>query len=99
MLTRFCCSSGSLSRSGDERAGENASAEFPQLAGSHLPLHNPALEFVKSVCYVMSLDAAVSMDTARLRENLMKMVQVKSFSSQADFINPCLTFVLPDVIW
>jgi hypothetical protein len=39
--------------SGDERAGDAAAEEFPQLAGSYLPLHNPALEFIKSVCHVM----------------------------------------------
>lgn len=35
---------------------------------------------------------------ARLKENLLKMVGVKAFSPIAQFINPCLTFVLPDVI-
>ena len=32
------------------------SSEFPVLPGSHLPLKHPALEFVKDVCQVCSLD-------------------------------------------
>jgi hypothetical protein len=84
---------------GDERAGDSAAVQFPILCGSHLPLHNPALEFVKSVCAVMSLDAELRGSVRKVRESLMKMVGTKSFSAQADFINPCLTFILPDVIW
>ena len=34
--------------------GKDAGSEFPVLAGSHLPLKNPALEFVKAVCQVSS---------------------------------------------
>lgn len=35
-----------------------ATRRFPQLAGSHLELGSPALEFVKTVCAVMLLDKA-----------------------------------------
>lgn len=28
-------------------------AEFPQPPGSHLPLNNPALEFIKAICKVL----------------------------------------------
>jgi len=84
--------------SGDEKAGDMASDVFPILPGSHLPLHNPALEFVKAVCHVMALDAVVEDEVVKLRTNLMKIVDVKTFSSKAQFVNPCLTFVLPDVI-
>lgn len=85
---------------GNDRAGPDAAAiQFPVLAGSYLPLHQPALEFVKSVCHVLSLDSSLSSCTRVLRESLMKLVNVKSFAPEADFVNPCLTFVLPDVIW
>jgi DNA polymerase epsilon subunit 1 len=80
---------------GDEEA---AAIQFPVLAGSYLPLHNPALEFVKSVCKVLSLDKSLDTPTRLLRESLMKIVGVKSFAPEATFVNPCLTFVLPDVI-
>ena len=32
--------------------GKDAGLEFPVLAGSHLPVKNPSLEFVKAVCEV-----------------------------------------------
>jgi len=84
---------------GNERAGSSdAAIQFPVLAGSYLPLHNPALEFVKSVCKVLSLDMSLSTPTRVLRESLLKLVGVKSFSPEATFVPPCLTFVLPDVI-
>ena len=38
--------------SGDRSSNTDPSAEFPLLSGSHLPLNNPALEFVKFICKV-----------------------------------------------
>lgn len=38
--------------SGDRSSNVDPSAEFPLLPGSHLPLNNPALEFVKFICKV-----------------------------------------------
>lgn len=43
---------------GDHKA-VGQSADFPVLAGSHLPMNNPALEFVKFVCHVIGLDSSV----------------------------------------
>jgi hypothetical protein len=34
-------------------------AEFPQPPGSHLPLNNPALEFIKAICKVFMLSYLV----------------------------------------
>lgn len=39
--------------SGDRSSNTDPSIEFPLLPGSHLPLNNPALEFVKFICKVM----------------------------------------------
>lgn len=33
---------------------------FPLLPGSHLRLTNPALEFVKALCKVLSLDVSIT---------------------------------------
>ena len=38
--------------SGNRSNNNNLSEEFPRPPGSHLPLNNPALEFVKAVCQV-----------------------------------------------
>lgn len=53
---------------GDIDQSSQASAEFPRLAGSHLPLNNPALEFIKSVCQVLSLDKSIENAVFRLRK-------------------------------
>ena len=45
--------------SGNRSNSQQLSAEFPRLSGSHLPLNNPALEFVKSVCQVQSCPPSV----------------------------------------
>ena len=42
--------------SGNRSNNNNVSEEFPRPPGSHLPLNNPALEFVKAVCQVSNQD-------------------------------------------
>lgn len=41
---------------------------FPKLAGSHLDLNNPVLEFVKSLCAVLSLDAQIENEVYILKK-------------------------------
>lgn len=52
---------------GSGRSGAESSDLFPQHAGSHLKLHNPALEFVKAICHVLSLDPNIRHQVAKLR--------------------------------
>jgi len=59
---------------------------------------NPALEYVKMVCHVLSLDPIVTSEVARLKANLLRLVGVHEFAPEAQFVNPCLSYVLPDVI-
>lgn len=79
-------------------SSESTSTSFPQLPGSHLPLTNPALEFIKAVCHVFALDSRVEDAVRRVRANLLKLVEVKPFAPEAEWRNPALYFVLPDVI-
>ncbi len=51
-------------------------AEFPLRPGSHLRLTNPALEFVKSVCHVLSLEPCVGPEVQLLRQNMLRVIQV-----------------------
>jgi DNA polymerase epsilon subunit 1 len=97
---RLCQVVGELTRhyQGDERAGEASTTDFPVLPGSHLPLHNPALEFIKCVVHVLSLDSNVTDQAIRLKESLMKLLRIKAYSEEAKFKDLCLTYVLPDVI-
>eukprot|EP01133_Synstelium_polycarpum_P000195 gene195-234_t len=76
----------------------DAAFQFPVRPGSHLTMTKPTLEFVKMVCHVLGLDKTLTAKVMRLRKNLMRMVDVREFSEEAKFVDPCLSFVLPDVI-
>lgn len=71
---------------------------FPILPGSHLPLNNPALEFVKYVCQVLLLDSNVLNQVNKLKRDLLRLVDVGEFSEEAQFHDPCNSYVLPEVI-
>ncbi|XP_016428215.1 DNA polymerase epsilon catalytic subunit A [Sinocyclocheilus rhinocerous] len=71
---------------------------FPVLPGSHLPLNNPALEFIKYVCQVLSLDANIVNQVNKLKRDLLRLVDVGEFSEDAQFRDPCKSYVLPEVI-
>ncbi|PKK16595.1 hypothetical protein A306_00000309, partial [Columba livia] len=72
--------------SGSRNATE-PSDMFPVLPGSYLPLNNPALEFIKYVCKVN-----------KLRRDLLRLIEVGEFSEEAQFRDPCRSYVLPEVI-
>jgi len=46
----------------EDASVEAVSHEFPKLAGSHLPMGDGALEFIKHVCVVLALDQRVQHD-------------------------------------
>ncbi|XP_067406281.1 DNA polymerase epsilon catalytic subunit A [Emydura macquarii macquarii] len=71
---------------------------FPVLPGSYLPLNNPALEFIKAVCKVLSLDANITNQVNKLKRDLLRLVDVGEFSEEAQFRDPCRSYVLPEVI-
>ncbi|KAI8349205.1 hypothetical protein EDC96DRAFT_308837 [Choanephora cucurbitarum] len=72
---------------------------FPQLAGSHLKMDNPALEYVKSVCAVLNLDERVEDEVRILKRSALELVGgVSDFSDIAQFQNPCEYYKLTEVI-
>ncbi|KAB1255674.1 DNA polymerase epsilon catalytic subunit A [Camelus dromedarius] len=71
---------------------------FPVLPGSHLRLNNPALEFIKYVCKVLSLDTNITNQVNKLNRDLLRLVDVGEFSEEAQFQDPCRSYVLPEVI-
>jgi DNA polymerase epsilon subunit 1 len=82
-----------------EQLGADAdSSVFPVLPGSHLRLSNPALEFVKALHKVLSLDSAIGAEVNKLRRNLLKLIGVGEFSDVAEWKDPCISFVLPEVM-
>ncbi len=71
--------------------------DFPQLFGCHYKLRCPALEFVKYICKVLSLDKNITNQVAKLKKDLLQIVNVREFSNEAEFIDPSLSFIIPQV--
>ncbi|XP_075749504.1 DNA polymerase epsilon catalytic subunit 1 [Rhipicephalus microplus] len=71
---------------------------FPVIPGSHLKPTSPALEFVKAICKVLSLDVNITEETTKLRRDLLKLIGVGEFSEEGTWKDPCLSFVLTEVI-
>lgn len=105
------------------RSVSQPSEMFPVLPGSHLPLNNPALEFIKYVCQVerpplcfplvsavfssvtdlwspqvLSLDTNIVNQVNKLKRDLLRLVDVGEFSNDAQFRDPCNSYILPEVI-
>ncbi|KAJ6368932.1 hypothetical protein OIU78_001326 [Salix suchowensis] len=59
---------------------------------------DPALEFIKHVCAVLALDQHVQHEVLVMRKNLLKYVRVREFAPEAEFHDPCPSFILPNVI-
>ncbi|KAK8403806.1 hypothetical protein O3P69_000115 [Scylla paramamosain] len=60
--------------------------------------HFPALEFVKSVTKVLSLDSTVTQEVCKLRRDLLKLLNIGEFSLEAEWKDPCVSYILPEVI-
>lgn len=65
--------------------------------GSRYRLRCPALEFVKYACKILSLDKNVTNQVLKLKKDLLKIVNVREFSEEAQFIDPSLSLVMPQV--
>ncbi|XP_068311422.1 DNA polymerase epsilon catalytic subunit A-like [Pyrus communis] len=75
----------------------DTSLELPQIAGN-IHRGDAALEFIKHVCGVFSIDQNVVHDVLVMRKNLLKIVRVREFAPEAEFHDPGPTFTLPNVI-
>lgn len=71
--------------------------DFPQLFGCHYKLRCPALEFVKYICKVLSLDKNITNQVTKLKKDLLQIVNVREFSKEAEYIDPSLSFIIPQV--
>jgi DNA polymerase epsilon subunit 1 len=71
---------------------------FPLLPGSHLTLSNPALQLVKSLMQVLSLDKNITLEARLLRKELLQMFEIREFSNEARFENPSESLRMQQVI-
>lgn len=76
--------------------------QFPDvptaLDTSSLAHRSPALEFVRTMCHVMSLDRMAAEEVSDLRRNLLKLLGVREFAKEARFIDPSLPLILRNTI-
>lgn len=61
-------------------------------------LGSPALAFVRLLVQLLSLDSAVEAEVRLLRRSLLRLVGVDEFSPAANWVDPCISFRLHDVI-
>jgi len=59
---------------------------------------NPALEFVKTLCKVLSLDPSIADQVMKLRRDLLKLICVGEFSKEAEWEDPSISYVIPGII-
>lgn len=67
---------------------------FPSQPGSHLTLHNPVLQLVKSVMQVLSLDKTITLEARLLRKELLSLFEIREFSADGSFANPSTSLVV-----
>ncbi|PNF35844.1 hypothetical protein B7P43_G09409 [Cryptotermes secundus] len=77
---------------------ENDEDQFSWSKNSHMDLEKVSLEFVKTVCKVLSLDSSVQDEVTKVRRNMLRLINVGDFSDEAVWHDPCVSFVLPEVI-
>ncbi|GAB6019923.1 hypothetical protein CHUAL_001454 [Chamberlinius hualienensis] len=59
---------------------------------------NPALELVKAMCKILSLDPFISEQVIKLRRDLLRLIGIGEFSPESTWKDPCLSYILPEVI-
>ncbi|XP_076662564.1 DNA polymerase epsilon catalytic subunit 1 [Halictus rubicundus] len=74
--------------------------EYPNLDldGRESRKINPALELIKSVCKVLSLDKEIDTEVYHLQTNMLRLVRIGSFSDSVEWKDPCISLILPEII-
>lgn len=74
--------------------------EYPNLDldGKERKSINPALELIKSVCKVLSLDKEIESEVYNLQRNMLRLIKIGSFSDSVEWKDPCISLILPEVI-
>nr|KAG5708707.1 hypothetical protein BaRGS_034924 [Batillaria attramentaria] len=62
------------------------------------PGNTPVKRRHASQTQVLALDSNISIQVSKMRRDLLKLIGVGEFSSEALFKDPCLSYVLPEII-
>jgi DNA polymerase epsilon subunit 1 len=82
----------------DIKENSESHYSFPSLPGSTSKMKNPALEFIKMITMVFALDCRYESEERLLKRDLLRLIDVREFSEDARFSNPCEKYVLNQVI-
>ena len=74
------------------------SKKADKLPLAHMHGNNYALQFVTTVCHMLSLHKANNVAVYNLRRDLLKLIGVDDFSPESKFTDPAPSFVLQDTI-
>lgn len=78
------------------------SLSFPDVPGVLQVLNKGnrdcAVEFVRSLCHVLSHDRASTEEVAAMRRNLLQLLGIREFAKEGRFVEPALPVPLHDVI-
>lgn len=58
----------------------------------------PALEFIKSICHILSLDPSIREAVDKLKSHLLRLISVGEFSQQAIWKDNSISYVIPQLI-
>eukprot|EP00900_Chrysochromulina_parva_P027266 jgi/Chrpa1/9173/Chrysochromulina_OHIO_Genome00022984-RA len=72
--------------------------EVDRIRRSFLNLSDPALEFVKQVCHLCSLEPCIEEQLHNTRKNALRMLKVDEFAHEGVWANPSISFVVPEVV-
>lgn len=72
--------------------------EFPKKVGAQFKSKHPSLEFIKVITHLIGLDIDLYEDMQSLRKNLLRLIGFSDFSPETEFIEPCASLVLPEII-
>ena len=78
-----------FSRLQDNQNEDKEDFTFPVLPGTYLHLNNPPLEFIKFTCAIFSLAKDYHVEFGILKRNLLDLIGIREFASEATFRNPC----------
>nr|CAD7428080.1 unnamed protein product [Timema monikensis] len=75
----------------------------PQTSHSLVYLRNAEEDFFSTRSFVdqswvLSLDSSVNDEVMHIRRNMLRLINIGEFSELAEWRDPCISFVLPEVI-
>ncbi|KAG8371187.1 hypothetical protein BUALT_Bualt13G0060900 [Buddleja alternifolia] len=96
-LLKLVCDTSLHMKGKNKSQSDNASTGSLQ-SSNNVHKGDYALDFIKYVCAVLALDQKVQHEVLIMRRNLLKMVRIREFAPEAEFLNQSISLTLPNVV-